>query len=133
MRAFDRWRALRWHERALTLEAAALTVVATISIRVQGAPRLLGPPDVPRRRRPIDDAGVRAAVAAVDRTSRYLAMSCLPRALALRWMLARRGVATTLRLGARREGDALLAHAWVEWNGVVLSDPEIVDRYAPLT
>ncbi|MGH9409310.1 MAG: hypothetical protein ACRD1V_07630 [Vicinamibacterales bacterium] len=48
MRAFDRWHALRWHEQALTLEAAALTVVAVIRIRVQAR---RGCCDRPLRRR----------------------------------------------------------------------------------
>ena len=44
-------------------------------------------------------------------------MQCLPRALALRRMLTEWGIAADLRLGVRREGDALVAHAWVEHQG----------------
>jgi hypothetical protein len=38
----------------------------------------------------------------------------LPRALAAQAMLRRRGIASRLCLGVAREGDELLAHAWVE-------------------
>jgi len=39
---------------------------------------------------------------------------CLPRALATHAMLRRRGIASRLCLGVAREGQALIAHAWVE-------------------
>lgn len=41
---------------------------------------------------------------------------CLPQAMATRWMLARRGIGTRLRIGARRGeqlGSAMLVHAWL--------------------
>jgi hypothetical protein len=53
--------------------------------------------------------------AAVDRAGRYhlRPMRCLNRSLALLWMLRRRGIATALRLGCRRQGEAHDFHAWV--------------------
>ena len=53
--------------------------------------------------------------AAVDRAGRYHLgpMRCLNRSLALLWMLRRRGIATALRLGCRRQGEAHDFHAWV--------------------
>jgi hypothetical protein len=51
---------------------------------------------------------------------------CLPRALATHAMLRRRGIASRLCLGVAREGQALIAHAWVEiGDKQVVSDPEI--------
>ena len=38
---------------------------------------------------------------------------CLPQALAARWMLARRGVASRLSIGARREEGRMALHAWL--------------------
>jgi Transglutaminase-like superfamily len=46
--------------------------------------------------------------------STWMSAACLPRALAAQAMLRRRGIASRLCLGVAREGDALLAHAWVE-------------------
>ena len=44
----------------------------------------------------------------------WLKALCLPRALATHAMLRRRGIASRLCLGVAREGQALIAHAWVE-------------------
>ena len=48
---------------------------------------------------------------------------CLTRSLALGRMLRRRGVPAEVRIGVRR-GEELQAHAWVEWQGEVLHDPD---------
>ena len=61
------------------------------------------------------------------------AMTCLPRALALRAMLARRGIESSLRIGVRREAATIAAHAWVEVAGSPLGEPEEIEaRFAPL-
>jgi len=53
----------------------------------------------------------------------WLNALCLPRALAIHAMLRRRGIASRLCLGVAREGQALIAHAWVEI-GEAVSDPQ---------
>jgi hypothetical protein len=51
--------------------------------------------------------------------------SCLVRALALHRMLEARGFHdTSLCIGVRRQAQQLLAHAWVEYRGLVLADEE---------
>jgi Transglutaminase-like superfamily len=47
---------------------------------------------------------------------------CLTRALVLSRLLARRGIAARLVIGARAEPE-FLAHAWVECGGVAVLDP----------
>lgn len=60
-------------------------------------------------------------------------MTCLPRALALRRMLARRGIPATLRIGVRRAGASLAAHAWIEVGGAAIGEPEAIEeRFRPL-
>lgn len=59
-------------------------------------------------------------------------MTCLRRSLVLRWLLGRAGIPTALRLGVRREGKALEAHAWVEYAGQPVGEPEDLERYTPL-
>ena len=54
----------------------------------------------------------------------FFRTNCLERSLALRWLLHRRGIATELRIGARKESALFEAHAWIELDGVVLNDPE---------
>jgi hypothetical protein len=60
-------------------------------------------------------------------------LGCLPRALALRAMLSRRGLSARLRIGATRDAQTIVAHAWVEHDGHVLDDAQDVgERYVPL-
>ena len=47
---------------------------------------------------------------------------CLPTALALQWLLNRHGIESDLRLGVRRNGRLVEAHAWIEHRGVALID-----------
>ncbi len=59
---------------------------------------------------------------------------CLPTALALQWMLARRGIASQLRLGVRRREGLFEAHAWIEHAGEALIDgPRVHDEFAAFT
>lgn len=62
-------------------------------------------------------------------------MTCLPRALALQRMLARRGIAARLTIGVRKEGGGpgtVAAHAWVEVGGQAVGEPEaIAQHYLP--
>jgi len=71
----------------------------------------------------------------VDVADRYAPgkSSCLRQTAALAWLLRRRGVATSLRIGVAREGNKLTAHSWLEsGDGQMfgLSDP---DQYTPLS
>lgn len=57
--------------------------------------------------------------------------ACLVRALLLQQLLARRGADTRLRVGVRLNGEALHAHAWVEFQGEPLGEsPAHVREYA---
>ena len=63
-----------------------------------------------------------------------LAHTCMHRALALQRVLARRGIAATLRIGLGRKPQLLPGHAWLEVDGTIVNDdPEVVARYVPLT
>lgn len=60
-------------------------------------------------------------------------MRCLPQALVLQWLLGRQGIYTELRIGVRKEGTRLYAHAWLEYEGLPLGEPpEIATHFAPL-
>ena len=72
------------------------------------------------------------SVAAAARPHLY-PMRCVPRALALRWLLGRHGLASELKIGVLRQGEALAAHAWVERDGRAIGEPAgIEERFAPL-
>ena len=60
--------------------------------------------------------------------------TCLHRSLTLAWMLRERGVPAEMRIGVGREpaDEALLFHAWVEIDGLVVNDsPDVADQFAP--
>lgn len=48
--------------------------------------------------------------------------NCLEKSLALWWLLRRRHIPADLRIGVRKDGGRLEAHAWVEAGGAVLSE-----------
>jgi hypothetical protein len=58
--------------------------------------------------------------------------TCLRKALVLRWMLARIGIAAELRIGVRKgAAKGVEAHAWVEAAGEILGEsPEVAQRFA---
>lgn len=59
--------------------------------------------------------------------------TCLSRALALQWLLARHGYRSRLRLGvARPDRSVLAAHAWVELDGRVLIGDDDLERFVRL-
>lgn len=58
---------------------------------------------------------------------------CLHRSITLHSWLVREGIASQIRLGVRKEGAELKAHAWVEVNGSVVSDePGAITQFKPL-
>lgn len=59
-----------------------------------------------------------------------LSMSCLPRALTLRWMLVRRGIPAQVQIGATKDSQGFHAHAWLEVNGQQVGEPEdVTERF----
>ena len=60
-------------------------------------------------------------------------VTCLRKSLAIWWLLRRRGVASEIQIGVRREQDLFMAHAWVERDGLVLNDrADIAQSFAVL-
>ncbi len=118
---------LAWRERRLLAGVALLLVglrvaLALLPYRVvrrllDGRPReISSAPAIPEPRR-------RQMIWAVEAVGRRVLgdSPCLPQALALRWMLRRHGEDTTLHIGVRKaQAGDLLAHAWLEQDGVVL-------------
>lgn len=91
--------------------------------------RLATPPAVP-----VPHAE-REVIWALDIASRYVpgGHNCLARALTAYVLLARRGVATELRIGvARPQNRPLEAHAWLEREGrVLIGELENFQRFTP--
>ncbi len=78
---------------------------------------------------------VRRQARLIDIASRYPFRwaLCLPRSQALLWRLRSAGIDAALRVGVRKDGSQMSAHAWVEYDGVVLNDrQDIPEHFAPL-
>ncbi len=71
----------------------------------------------------------------LEKASRYhiVRARCLHRSLTLHRWLRRDGIASDLRIGVRKDGGALKAHAWVEIDGHVVNDGRTaVAQFTPL-
>lgn len=128
-----------WRWRLLVAEAMALLAIARGLIalfRLNLWRGLLGEPLDEAHATPPPSKRARLLAAAIERGAVRLPFTCkcLPRALALHWMLRRRGlpsqlVITVLDPAYRGEGENL--HAWVETGGAILIGA--IDRpYVPL-
>jgi hypothetical protein len=61
-------------------------------------------------------------------------MTCLPQALALRWIAGRRGIPVQLCIGMNKSSTGMLAHAWVELQGEKIGEPgQITERFKVLS
>jgi hypothetical protein len=138
----ERWRGfwrLKPAERRIVLEAAATLSATWAGVRVLGFRRwnakierftLNKSAKADRcnasRVNPstVDMASVIALRLDLAARNMFLRTNCLERSLALQWLLRRRGIATHLRIGARKESKFFEAHAWIELEGVVLNDPD---------
>ena len=61
-------------------------------------------------------------------------MSCLPRALTLRWMASRHGIPSELRIGMGESSTRFQAHAWIEVAGQAIGEAEdINERFTVFT
>jgi hypothetical protein len=116
-------------------EAALLLPALDVAARVVPPARLLA---WASRRPPcakgtLSEPAIRRIVWIVGIASNHhlVHMRCLARSLTLARVLGRRGIATEIRLGVRRQDGHLRAHAWVEFRGRPLNDTERVhERYA---
>jgi hypothetical protein len=71
----------------------------------------------------------------LETASRYhvVRARCLHRSLALHRWLRQEGLPCELRIGVRKDGEELQAHAWIELGGHVVNDkPHQVATFAPL-
>lgn len=116
--------------RSYLREAAVMIVVAQMAVRFVSPARIFSWANKPPRRinrfAADEERWVSWAVENVA-AKPWINALCLPRALASHAMLRRRGIASRLCLGVARDGNDLLAHAWVEvGKKKIVSDTEDV-------
>jgi hypothetical protein len=125
---------IAWRAKALAvLEAACVMHLAGLTLHSLGLKRWLAWLDKAPAQRKSDlsaEQSVRLSASAVRWVERHSVFrwrartNCLPRALTLSWLLARRSVPSQLRVGVRRDDrGALAAHAWVEVDGRPVNEP----------
>jgi hypothetical protein len=73
-----------------------------------------------------------AALVASTAAALPLPCACLEQSIVTAALLRRRGYAATLVIGGDKVDARFDAHAWVEHEGVVLTDPVTAARYTPL-
>jgi hypothetical protein len=68
--------------------------------------------------------GARRIGDAVNAAARHglVTTTCLPRSFLLAWLLQRRGIDCTLKIGVKVTTGLLAAHAWVEYRDVPVND-----------
>jgi len=113
---------------AMILLVVARLLIMLIPIRYWRAS--LGQPTASRSSfSMVGDPAVRSVIRAVKRAagSLPLSLACLPRAMAVQWMLARRCIPSVFIIGVAEATDAKQApplHAWVEAGGRVVIGEE---------
>jgi hypothetical protein len=142
LRRLDQLRALASWERRLLVRLVLLLPAIGAALRMLGFKRTrdllarLAGPQHDRQPAGTDSANDRA-----QRIARLVAIAahhglyratCLRQSLALWWLLRRRHIPAELRIGVRKDGGELQAHAWVELAGQPVNDaPDVAERLAP--
>lgn len=135
--SFRQWRRLKWTDRRLLLRAAWSLGIIDLSVRFL-PPRVLFPKelaDVEGGTSPAVLSRARTYASAIELASRHhiVRAQCLHRSLVLHGWLRREGLPSRLRIGVRKEGAELKAHAWVELGNEVVNDyPESIAAFVPL-
>ncbi len=134
-----KWRRLSRDERRTFMLALVMVPAMHVIVRVIGFNQLqqrIANTAPPAGHASGDTArSLRTCVVSINRVKRFsiLRGNCLSQSFALIWLLRRRGIDPTLRLGARLTESKFDAHAWVEYDGRVLNDTQDVHtRFTPL-
>jgi hypothetical protein len=116
-------------------EALAALTLASMAIAFLPFRRVAAAASAPGRSPArADPETVRRARSAVTGWSRRVPWRtvCFQKGLAVHWMLRRRGIPSVLLYGARRDGDGLAAHVWVDVDGETVIGGEEAVGYACL-
>ena len=150
MISFRKVQRLSWDERWLLAQALVLLPVLRVALLFVTIKQLhlLTTREVPKLRRgssagvpshpqsALSETSINSFVAASFRaqsTARMVRIAaerglcrakCLEQSLVLRWLLRRQGIDARIIFGARKEDEQMEAHAWVEIDGVPISDDE---------
>lgn len=128
-RSWDTWRNLSWDQRRLFVQAWLLLPLTVAALRLFGFRRtqdaLLGRGHSAGR---VDMPAAQAAARILHSACRWCPFpaNCLVRSLVLCRLLNGWKLTGELRIGVAQPEGRLIAHAWVEHEGVVLNDSQDV-------
>ena len=129
LRLWRRPRAEKW----LALQSLVICLISSAALRLVGfrrRERILrassGGRNLAAACSPDDVAIAEAYASVVDMVARnaWGLVTCLPRSLTLSWLLRRHGIESELRIGVRKDGERLVAHAWVVCHDMVIGETE---------
>jgi Transglutaminase-like superfamily len=132
-KAFQGYRALDSHARKLFWRAVFLLPWSAISLRLRGFNKTREAlqkqlPSVPPRqtKNPQSAQLVQTTCRMVKAGAHYgiAQPTCLGESLTLWYLLQKQGLPAVLRIGVRKVSEKFEAHAWVEYAGAALNQPE---------
>ena len=134
-RRWQQARTLTAAEWVILWKAAALLPLIEVGLRVFGLKRIKHRLHKHIPVTPVSsDLSPQIIARIVNGIAGILRARCLARSLALWWLLKRRGIDSQICMGVRKENGALMAHAWVELDNIVLNDrAEIQSEFVPIT
>jgi hypothetical protein len=129
---------LSWKERSLLVQAFILLPLVAFSLQLWGMQRTQKA--LSQFSSQAISMSSEALLTQVQKTARIVGMAtqysqlwtnCLKKSLVLWFLLHRQGIVSELRIGVRRESGEFQAHAWVEYQGIILNDtPNVRSSYA---
>lgn len=132
----DKFVKLSWQERSLLVQALVLLPFIAISLHLLGIGRTqyalarLCPPAISPSNEPLClQAETTARMVAIAAHYSQFWANCLKRSLVLWYLLRRQGIISELRIGVQHEVGKFQAHAWVEYQNIVLNDNQNVRQH----
>jgi Transglutaminase-like superfamily len=127
---------LSWHERSLLIQALVLLPFVAASLHLLGMGRTqyalarLCPQAISPSSEPLWlQAETTARMVAIAAHYSQFWANCLKRSMVLWYLLRRQGIVSELRIGVQNEVGKFQAHAWVEYQNVVLNDNQNVRQH----
>ena len=126
LRKWEKFQELSWAKTFLLIQAFLLLPLNVLGLRILGFRRWQSVLErmIANPRTDFADVVTAQGIARVVNiaAAQMFRNVCLPRSMTLWWMLGRRGIASELRIGVRKEADIFTAHAWLECQGIILND-----------
>ena len=133
---WNKLRSLTFSEVCFLVEAAATVVGFDLAFKLFSSKTCLAlferKAASDRKQKGVDPQRVAWLVDVADRYAPGKS-SCLRQTAALAWLLRRRGVATSLRIGVARQEGKFTAHSWLELGEGELLGLSDSDKYVPLS